>query len=261
MNADIITSTTHPHGSKYGYIGGCRGGNCPAPVACRDVHRRYIGDFAFRRMYDSGMSPAQILEHEEQEALAAKQAARDAARAARTKPKPTPKPRPARRPGRRISRIPGAPATHLQATIAKLHSEGLSDKQIGEQLGKTREQIRGIRRYMGLPVNVPKTTLERVVELHAMGMNDEQIAKELKRELGYVGAVRRRAGLPFIPYQKTKVDHDTVRRLHAAGATDQEIADSLGVPRVIAQRRRAYLNLTNNQPPATSGVSPFQETT
>ena len=42
------------HGSVAGYRSGCRGSQCPAPVACREVHRRYNGDVEFRRRIDAG---------------------------------------------------------------------------------------------------------------------------------------------------------------------------------------------------------------
>lgn len=69
MNAlDLLFDDAFPHGTLDGYAAGCRGGRCPAPVRCRDVHLRYQGDFAFRRQLQSGLSPAAIIEAERRRA-------------------------------------------------------------------------------------------------------------------------------------------------------------------------------------------------
>lgn len=86
MTADILTTAGFPHGTPTGYRLGCRSSWCPADTSCRVVHRRYQGDFGFRRMFDAGESVARILE------LEAEAEARDRA-ASRARPTPVRKSR------------------------------------------------------------------------------------------------------------------------------------------------------------------------
>ncbi|WP_022886391.1 hypothetical protein [Glaciibacter superstes] len=54
-----------PHGTKEGYELGCKGGACPANtelgLSCRKAETRYRGDYAFQKMVDRGMTPAEIV--------------------------------------------------------------------------------------------------------------------------------------------------------------------------------------------------------
>lgn len=54
MSAADLLDDGFPHGTLDGYREGCRGSHCAAPIACRDVYRRYSGDAEFRRLIDSG---------------------------------------------------------------------------------------------------------------------------------------------------------------------------------------------------------------
>lgn len=261
MNADIITDTTFPHGTTAGYTDGCRGAHCPAPMACRDVHRRYAGDWAFKKQIDAGASVEQILAAEAEQAraaLEAERAAREADRAARRAAAKAQRPKPAAK--KRPRRTSTGPMTDLQIRVAKLHAMGMTDAEVGAELGKTREQARATRRHLGLPVNPTHRTIDDVRELHSQGLDDVAIAKKLGKETGHVAMLRRKAGLPVIPHPRTKLDRDEMRRLHAAGYTDKQLADHFGVPRHVAQKRRSYLKLTPNKPPVTPGVSHSQET-
>lgn len=83
MSADILSTPGFPHGTPDGFRAGCRGSHCPAVVACRVVHRRYQGDFRFRRLFDAGFSLERIAEVEEAEQVEAEVAARAARIAAR----------------------------------------------------------------------------------------------------------------------------------------------------------------------------------
>ncbi|MCE0510868.1 hypothetical protein LVJ59_17615 [Microbacterium sp. KKR3/1] len=170
MNADIITDTTYPHGTVKGFEGGCTTGHCPAEVSCRTVFTRYKGDYAFNRQIKAGMTPAEIVAAEEaqaREALEASLAAQKAekeAKSARTREAARVRHNAARR-GRRerarstIRKGDGIPRTTLQVEIHRLHGEGLTDSQIAEHMGKTRNQIKGVRHDLKLTPNpAPATT-------------------------------------------------------------------------------------------------------
>lgn len=146
MNADIITSTTFPHGTPGGFTAGCHGAHCPAVISCRDVHRRYSGDFAFRRMFDAGMTLEDILAAEDEAAAIA---------AAERRRRPGPRAKAAtgdRRPAANRARAGDAivvPRHKLRA----LHAKRFTDRQIADELGFTRRQITGARHTEGLPLN------------------------------------------------------------------------------------------------------------
>ncbi|RBO73496.1 hypothetical protein [Microbacterium sp. H6] len=135
MSADILSDPTHPHGTTEGFDRGCRGSHCPADVSCRVVHLRYNGDFAFHRAIDSGMTPAEFVEQE-----------RARPSAPRTLGKVV---------GRRqyVRRTPGVASTPYQQSIINLHALRLTDAEIAERLGKTRDQICATRRLLKLKAN------------------------------------------------------------------------------------------------------------
>ncbi len=82
---DILDDSI-PHGTPHGYAEGCRGPACPAVISCRDVHRRYSGDWGFKRLIDAGVSLEEILEREAAERAAARQRRKAAARESASPP-------------------------------------------------------------------------------------------------------------------------------------------------------------------------------
>jgi hypothetical protein len=147
VSADILSDPTFQHGTVEGFTDGCRGAHCPSQVACREVHRRHKGDYAFRKAMDSGLTAAQVVAAETaaaEEARRAAAAARAALRqngAQKTRPKPK-------------LLHPRTPSTDYQKQIAELVTvKGLTDKQVGAALGRTREQAASARKYLGLPAN------------------------------------------------------------------------------------------------------------
>ena len=246
MSADILYNPTIPHGSVDGYRAGCRSGRCPAPMSCRDVRRRYAGDYAFARMVDDGMTVEQI--------IAAEQAAAEAARLAE---------RAARRTKRvaRPYRIDRTPTTELQIAVHKLHGQGMTDAEIGVELGKTRGHIKTVRHWLRLPTIKRKTVTEWVRELHAQGKTDAEIARAVNRSREHVSSMRRRLGLPLIRAPRSPIATADIVRLHSEGLTDSQIAERLGVERVVIQKRRNNAGLPINKAPAKTGASSSQETT
>lgn len=245
MTADILFSTSFPHGTVDGYRNGCRAGRCPAAITCRDVNRRYAGDYAFARMIDDGMTVAQI--------VAAEQAAAEAARQAERARKPKRVARP--------FRLDRTPHTDLQRAVHELHSQGLTDTEIAAKLGKTRDHVSKVRQWLKLPTIRRKTITEWVAELHSQGKTDPEIARALNRTREHVASMRRRLGLPLIPSPRSPIDTADIVRLHGEGLTDTQIAEQLGVERVVIQKRRNNLRLPINKAPAKTGASSSQETT
>ncbi|WP_420114536.1 hypothetical protein [Pseudactinotalea sp.] len=194
MTASIIHDPDFPHGTPVGFTNGCRGSHCPAVLPCRDVHRRYQGEWEFRRAIDAGTPLAQILEEERKAvqeaadaALAARKARTHAARReranqARRKARAGTRPTPAKH---------GGELTEYQQQIKTLNQDGLTDAQIAERLGKTRNQIKAVRTYIGLKPNHKPTVVPRVIELIREGHANRPIAEALGIHHRYVATIRR----------------------------------------------------------------------
>lgn len=193
MTANIIHDPSFPHGDRSGYGLGCRGAHCPADVACRDVHRRYISDWAYRKQIDSGMNAVQIAQAEQEAVEAALNARKAATRTAATL-----RHNEARRKARTTTtRAAQSPHT---ATIIRLHTDGLLDAEIGRHIGLGRRQVTTLRDGLGLKPNRSINT-DTIRELHAAGMTDTEIAAHLNQQRARqanrraVAAVRLRLGL------------------------------------------------------------------
>lgn len=138
MSADILSDPCYPHGTAEGFANGCRGSHCPAPVICREVHFRYQGDYAFRKAIDAGEKPADIIRRE---------------RPTDTETAPHP-PRRTRTP--RMIGTDGlpVPATEYQRKVKELVTvKRMTDRQVADALGKTRDQAAASRKALGLPAN------------------------------------------------------------------------------------------------------------
>lgn len=189
MSSNIIHDPSFPHG-KYGYILGCHGSHCPADVACRDVHLRYSGDFAFRRLIDAGHTPADIIKAEQEALQQAQDARKHATRVHVPKvPRKT-----------RTQAPAGQHASSYTTAIRRHHAQGMLDHEISAATGLGRRQVTTIRNAIGL---TPNRTInnETVRRLHADGYTDTQIAQHInhirKRTVNRraVAAVRLRLGL------------------------------------------------------------------
>lgn len=250
MSADILSDPTHPHGTAEGFARGCRGSHCPAPMICRDVHFRYQGDYAFRKAINAGETAAQIIERErlqaEEDALAA--------RAPRLSSKATAPGKVAN--GRQyVRKEPGAPITDNQRQVLTLHREGLTDREIAERLGKSRDQVNATRHHLKLKPNRAPSIADRIRKAHERGLTDTLIAQELGRSIDYIRARRRALSLQPNPHRPLVLKTDDLVRLHTEGLTDREISDHLNVDRRYVARRRRKLALAPNSAPALSGAS------
>lgn len=211
MNADIIHDPTFPHGTADGFRRGCRGAHCPSPMACRDVHTRYQGDWAFRKQIDAG-TPLAVIVAQEQEAARLVAEAEKAARRRRPGPRAKAKGTDGRAAANR-ARAEGK-ALIPRHVLRELLDEGLTDRQIAERVGLERRQITGARNNAGWERNPDKKGNRTSID----------------------------AKLPSVAH----LDHE------AAAKALNRSAEYIKRRRQIAAR---------NQPPATSGVSHFQETT
>jgi len=103
---------------------------------------------------------------------------------------------------------------------------------------------------------VPDVNFAQAVrELHAAGTNDTQIAKALRVPTTRVNEMRRALGLKsHMPQSRpiTGERADQLRRLHAKGLNDREIAEAMGYHKVSIYIRRNRLGLKPNPRSAAS---------
>lgn len=153
MSSKIIHDPTFQHGSKYGYILGCHSSACPAPMSCRTVHTRYVGDWAFRKAIDAGETSADIAAREQEQAQEALEAAKKARRA---RPGPRTGPSTGDRRAEANKARAGGHTLIPRHQLRELLGQGLTDRQIAERLGLTRRQITGARNTAGFERNPDK---------------------------------------------------------------------------------------------------------
>ena len=184
MNSDIITDTTYPHGTIKGLMDGCNTAHCPAEVSCRTVHTRYVGDWAFRRQINAGMTPAEIIAAEVPEP-----------------PVRAPKVAPAPKTPTRKRKPPQRPRGSVHTDkVRELHTQGMLDKEIAAQLGIGRRTVTNIRDSLGLTPH-HGVDADQVLRLHTDGLTDRQIADRInqtrvrKINRRTVWGVRKRLGL------------------------------------------------------------------
>ncbi|MFJ6427510.1 hypothetical protein [Microbacterium maritypicum] len=184
MNADIITDTTYPHSTIEGFQGGCNTAHWPAEVSCRTVHTRYVGDWAFRRQINAGMTPAAIVAAEKPELPVRARKPAPAPKAPTRKPKPSQRPSGSAHAGR----------------VRELHGQGMLDKEIAEQIGIGRRTVTTIRDTLGLAPD-HGVDADQVRRLPTDGLTDRQIADRInqtrfrKIDRRTIWGVRKRLGL------------------------------------------------------------------
>lgn len=263
-----------PHGTVDGYRRGCHGSLCGAVIACRDVYRRYQGDFTFRRQIDAGVPVEEIYARDAEAAETTRQSDKAAARAERRRLAAAERPKKPRVAGQRPPRVLTGPTALDKhgAEIARLHAEGLSDRMIARDVGLSRSRVAQLRRDLGLapveqerrerPARHPRaqrtSAAAEVARLHGEGLRDVEIAERLELNKNYVGNLRRELGLPLIPaparerkwhrYEKRRDRRPDVAAAHADGLTDRQIGERLGVSASEAGRLRRDLKLASHRP-------------
>lgn len=197
MSSADLLEDSFPHGSVDGYRDGCRGALCPAVISCRDVHRRYCGDFSFKKAIDAGATLEEILQRDREARSQARSRSLAPSGAPQEKPAPAPRtasptrqrtpgtqpssgpartsqkrvarptPTPPRKrltpPTRRAVRTPSAPVVRTEpawvAQLKELHAASRTDREIAEAMGIDRPAAARRRRSLGLPLNpAPRKT-------------------------------------------------------------------------------------------------------
>lgn len=140
----------------------------------------------------------------------------------------------------------------------RLWGEGKTDREIAEALGVTRSGVGNWRVRNGLPCNEdrcgPKTLwdMELARRLYDEDATDSEIADAVGLSRQAVARWRKQNGLPskHQPVGSARalsVDLDELRRLHAEGCSDAEIAERLGFGRAWIGELRMRLNLPANR--------------
>lgn len=198
-----------PHGSIDGFHRGCTGSMCPAAVPCRDVHRRYHGDFRFRQLLDSGLTPAEAVARENEEAAEAARARAVEFRARRmgkaepapveptpseSEPEPEPEPVevavPAPAPKWSIRRVWMAYAPDGKV-YGPFESQPAALEFVESLLPRPKSKPEP--KYRGRMTEDEWATIRR---LHAEGLSDNKIAHAIGRGQASVSSWMRGAGLP-----------------------------------------------------------------
>jgi len=224
MGAADRLADDFPHGTVDGFRGGCRTSTCPAPLPCRDVYRRYQGDYGFRRLVDDGVTLEEILRRDavEREGIEKRdRAANRTGRATATTAPAAPASAPVKPTAPASTAAEAAPArapledwqrdaiawrakrTALYATLrraeqavtaaieARDRAEVAFDAHIaaGEPTAPVAAAAGNGRRRRRDEIEAG------VRRLHADGKDDRQIGAALKITRAYVGMVRRDLGL------------------------------------------------------------------
>jgi len=184
MNADIQLSDTHPHGTPAGFSEGCHGSHCPAVMACRDVHRRYVGDFSFKRRFDAGVTLVQIMAQDAEEAAQERLKARQDTRVKRAQK---------RRSQGNAANLRLAVRLIPEPVLRQNLADGLTDQQIADLHQLERAQITKMRSYLHLPCNPARRSGAEAIALvrTVAHLSNEDAAKELGLSIEYIRKRRR----------------------------------------------------------------------
>ncbi|MBN9212951.1 MAG: hypothetical protein BGO45_04780 [Microbacterium sp. 71-36] len=222
MRAADRLADDFPHGTIDGYRAGCRTSTCPALLPCRDVYRRYQGDYGFRRLVDQGVTLEEILRRDAAEregiekrdraanrtgrALSPKDAAPAAPAltpAASAPPKPTPAAPPPIEDWQRDAIAWREKRTTLYATLrraeqavtAALEARDRAEVAFDAHIAAG-EPTAPVAAAAGNGRRRRRDEIEAGVHrLHADGKDDGQIGAALKITRAYAGMVRRDLGL------------------------------------------------------------------
>lgn len=230
--ADLISDTV-PHGIPDGHRAGCRTSACPAALPCRDVYRRYAGDYSFRRLFDAGVPLADIVAADDAAREDVAKRDRAANRAARKRTAQVPAPATTRPTRAAPAPKPAAPAP---ATPAPTPAATPTDIK--------REAA--VWRVTKLALDLALRNAERAV--------DEAIADRDRAETAYNAHVA--AGEPTAastaPRNGRRQRRDEieagVRALHAEGKSDAAMGVALKITRAYVGMVRRDLGLASNVP-------------
>jgi hypothetical protein len=235
--ADLI-SDTFPHGTVDGNRAGCRTSACPAPLPCRDVARRYAGDYGFRRLVDAGVPLADIVAQEDAERGNVEQRDRAANRAAQRAARKRKASEPGAAPAPAEPTKPPVAAPTPAPAPAPVVAAPTPDIDI--------ERAAAAWRVQRLALDLTLRNAERAV--------DAAIAARDRAEQAYNAHVA--AGEPTAasasPRNGRRQRRDEieagVRRLHAEGKSDAVMSVALKITRAYVGMVRRDLGLASNVP-------------
>lgn len=138
----------------------------------------------------------------------------------------------------RANRKGPAPNLDLEARRRKmreLYDQGMNDAEIAEALGMSVKTTAKYRRQCGLLPHMQerqcKINAARALKLWKQGKSDKEIGVALGVSKGCVWHWRHRAGLPSVEIKQKPREiswEETGKRLLEQGATDREIAETVG---------------------------------
>ena len=131
--------------------------------------------------------------------------------------------------------------------LIRLHSNGLTDRQMAEALNVSQSAINYRREKLGLPSNAQTDSDvdERITAMNADGLTDKQIAETLGLTQSTVNYRRIRMGLAS-NYKRKHFSDESFLDLYHLGFTDKEIAAEIGVTPAAINYRRDRLGLRSN---------------
>lgn len=233
--ADLISDTI-PHGTPDGHRAGCRTSACPAALPCRDVYRRYAGDYSFRRLFDAGVPLADIVAADDAAREDVAKRDRAANRAARKRAAQAPAP--ARPPRAAPAPKPAAPAPAPAAPQPAAPKPAVTPTDI--------ERAAAAWRGQKLALDLALRNAERAV--------DEAIAARDRASAAFDAHVA--TGEPSAPIEGPRNGRRRrrdeieagVRALHAAGKSDAAMGVALEITRAYVGMVRRDLGLASNVP-------------
>lgn len=140
----------------------------------------------------------------------------------------------------------------------RLWEQGKTDLEIAAALGATRSGVQHWRVRNGLPCNYdpcgPKALWDQTLarKLYQKGATDAEIADAVGLSRQAVARWRKQNGLqskhqPINAGRPLKMDLEELRRLHAEGLSDSEIAERLGSGRAWVAELRLRMHLPANR--------------
>jgi len=134
--------------------------------------------------------------------------------------------------------------------LLDLYKKGLTDRDIGLELGVSQSAVNYRREKLGLPSNYinEKISNEDITSLNEKGYTDKEISKMLGVSQSSINYRRQKLGLAS-NYKKDKFSQERLMALYNDGQTDRDIAQSLGVTPAAVNYRRERLGYKSNSKP------------
>lgn len=131
--------------------------------------------------------------------------------------------------------------------LVELHELGLTDREIGENLGVNKVTVGNHRRRLGLKAHGRKGPRRRftdaqLIELYEKGLNDREIAEKLDVGNATVHNRRKKLGLKAHGRRRLFTDEQLVD-LYEQGLNDRKIGERLGISLNTVHYRRRKLGL------------------